>query len=375
MSFVSTSIVEISQNALRKNLSAFKRLLHSQDKIIAVIKANAYGHGIKEVIATIEKDVSGFQVDDIEEFLEARKYTQKDIFVFGYINESNLEIIVKNNGSVGCYNLSTLRKLDQLSRLYKKKIKIHLKIDAFLGRQGVFLEDVLPFLNIIKKSEFLQLEAVYSHFSNIEDVQNLSHAEKQYLYLQKVCDMVKEYGFSSVSFHIAATSGILTNGSWGGAYVRLGIGLYGLWPSESLYKKNIKKIKLYPVLKWITEVAQLKSVPKNFPIGYGLSYITNKQTRIAVIPQGYSDGYDRGLSQKGAVLIHKKICPVLGRVAMNMFVVDVSKVPFVSVGDKVVLLGSDHKTISPDYMAHCCGTINYEIVARISPLIKRIIRK
>ena len=155
---------------------------------------------------------------------------------------------------------------------------------------------------------------------------------------------------------------------------RLGISLYGMWPSEDLRKKfETKKFKLKPVLRWVTHVAQVKVLPKNHSIGYGLTYITSRPTKIAVIPQGYSDGYDRGLSNKGEVLIQGKRCKVLGRVAMNMFVVDITNIKNIKNEDEVILLGRQGKEeITAEEIADHLETINYEITTRISSLLNRI---
>jgi len=161
--------------------------------------------------------------------------------------------------------------------------------------------------------------------------------------------------------------------------VRLGISLYGMWPSEDLEKKlgppaGGKDFQLKPIMRWVTHIAQLKTVPKNYSIGYGLTYVTSKPTKIAVIPQGYSDGYDRGLSNIGEVLISGSRCKIIGRVAMNMFVVDVSHLDNVKIEDEVVLLGSQGgEKISAEEIAMQLGTINYEIVARISLVLSRVV--
>jgi alanine racemase len=153
--------------------------------------------------------------------------------------------------------------------------------------------------------------------------------------------------------------------------VRLGIGLYGLYPSAALAKTK-GNLVLRPVLAWKTLLAQVKTLPARHPVGYGLTYITSRPMRVGIVPQGYSDGYDRGLSNVGEVLVGSRRCPVLGRIAMNMFAVDLSEVPEAKREDEVVLLGTQGpETISPEELAAKLGTINYEVIARISPQIHR----
>lgn len=370
------SFLEISKKSLISNIAEFKKVLNRGTLLVLVVKANAYGHGLKEVVSITKGVVDAFQVDDIEELRAIRKVISNKVLVLGYVQKSDLSELVKLDGVLGCYNIETIKELEKIAKKQNKKVAIHLKIDAFLGRQGVLIADLENILSIILKSKHIILESVYSHFSNIEDTNNLLHAQKQFDYLLRAKQVVFDFGFKKITHHISATSGILTNmkGGWGGVYARLGIGAYGLWPSTELGKKNKNKSPLKPILRWVSHIAQIKRVPKSFPIGYGLTFVTKKPTVVALIPQGYSDGYDRGLSNSGEVLVRGKRCKVLGRVAMNMFVVDVSRVSGVVLEDEVVLLGGQGKEdITAEELADKIGTINYEVVARLNPLIPKVV--
>lgn len=372
--YLPLSYIEISRSALLNNIRQFKRILPIGNNLIAVVKANAYGHGLKEVVEIAESEVYGFQVDDIEELRGVRQVTKKPIFVFGYVPLRFLSELVELDGTLGVYNISTIERLQEIGKEKNKKITIHLKVDAYLGRQGVFVDDIKHVLTLLKTSPFVVLESLYSHFSNIEDVDDLKHAKKQYEYLLKIKEILKDEGFNDVCHHISATSGFLSDmkENWGGCMLRLGIGVYGLWPSNIIKKKFEEQIKLVPILRWVSHVVQVKEVPANFPIGYGLTFITPKPMKVAIVPQGYSDGYDRGFSNNSFVLVKGVKCNVLGRIAMNMFAVDVSNVP-VSVEDELILLGKqgDEEITAEELASHL--TINYEIVARISALLPRII--
>ena len=368
------SYLEINSNNLLSNIESFKALLPSGNKLIAVVKANAYGHGLKEIVKIVDSKVDGFQVDDIEELAEARKYTDKPIYVFGYVMKKNLKQAIKLKGILGIYDLGQIKLLNKIGQENSEIIPIHLKIDALLGRQGILLDEVDNIASEIRKLSNVKVEAIYSHFSNLEDTENIQHAEKQHALL---LEAKEKLGIKGIYHHISASSGFLVDqkNNWGGALVRLGIGMYGLWPSESLRNKYSETIKLTPVLRWITHVAQIKNVPTDYPIGYGLTHITKSPTTIAIIPQGYSDGYDRKLSNNSKVLIKGRKCPILGRVAMNMFVVDVRNVPDIAVEDEVVLLGTQGEdSITAEYLAEKAGTINYEIIARISALLEKRVK-
>ncbi len=372
------SYIEISKSALKNNIQEFRKILPEKQSLVQVVKANAYGHGLVAVVTATKGMVDAFQVDDIDELRLIRKATNKKVFVFGYVQKRDLKELVRLDGVLGCYSIETIKELNRIGREFNRKVKIHLKIDAFLGRQGVFIEDLQNILTTMKESKYIILESIYSHFSNIEDTDDLEHAQKQFDYLMNAKKVIIDFGFKNISHHISATSGILSDmkNNWEGSLVRLGIGSYGLWPSEALKKRLSKKIKLEPVLRWVSSVAEVKTVPANFPIGYGLTYITDREKKIALIPQGYSDGYDRGLSNNSFVLIGGRECKVLGRIAMNMFVVDVSNIKDVKVEDGVVLIGRQKdREVSAEILAEKIGTINYELVARLNPLLPRIIVK
>jgi alanine racemase len=360
--------IQILKDNLISNIDIFKSKFRN-GKIVAMVKGNAYGHGVKEVVEVLEGKVEYFGVDDIDELKEIRKYTNMPVIAFGYVSEDQLEEFVELNATLGIYDINIARKLNELGGG-----TVHVKIDALLGRQGILLDQVEEFFSSLQELENINVEAIYTHFSNIEDTDDLSHAQKQYEMLMEVKDIAVKY-YPSIYHHISATSGFLTDmeNNWGGEILRLGIGLYGLWPSNSLKERLQDDVGIKPVMRWVTHVAQVKTIPANFPIGYGCTFITNKETKIAVIPQGYSDGYDRGLSNKGEVLIQGKRCKVLGRIAMNMFVVDITGLD-VTTGDEVVILGRQkEEEITAEEIADKIDTINYEIVTRVWPKLKRVI--
>ncbi len=281
------------------------------------------------------------------------------------------------DGIICVFNLEHALIVNQIARKMGKKQKVHIAIDSFLGREGIMPKDLENFISEISKMQNISVEGVYSHFANIEDTADFSHAKKQIDAYNNAVKLFEKYNFKNIKTHISATSGVLAYEKNNGLHniVRIGIGLYGMWPSSQLQKKWKNKITLKPIMKWVTHVAQVKTLPKGHSVGYGLTYITKKPTTIAVIPQGYSNGLDRKLSNKGEVLIKGKKAKIIGRVAMNMFVVDISHIKGVESADEVVILGGQGKqAITAEDMAKYIDTINYEITTRISPLIPRIVR-
>ncbi len=368
------SYIELSRKRLIGNIKAIRSVLKKGTKISAVIKANAYGHGQNEVAAIIEPHVDYFQVDDIQEFLSLRKITKKPIFVFGYVPKNALGVAVRLGGILTVYDPPQLAEIDRVAAKLGTYAHVHIKIDAFLGRQGVLPKDINRFISAVKKTKRIRFEGIYAHFANLEDTKNQSHARLQ---IETFMNAVRifEQKFGQLSTHISSTAGIiLLEKELQNPIVRLGIGLYGLWPSEHIRKEFSATISLKPALRWVTHVAQVKTVPAGYPIGYGLTFRTKADTKLAIIPQGYSDGYDRKLSNTGEVLIRGTRCQILGRIAMNMFVADVSHIRNPKPEDEVILLGSQGKeTIPAEELAEKTDTINYEIVARINPLLPRIV--
>ncbi len=370
------SYIEISKKNLIHNIKQFRDFVGKNTKIVSVIKANAYGHGQTEISSILEPYTDFFMVNSISELELLRKKNKKKCFVFGYISENDLRNAINLGCILSVFSIDHLKKINKKAKELKKIQEVHLSIDAYLGREGLLFEELPDFFLEIKKCKNIKLTGIYTHFANIEDTKDFSHAQKQIDIYENAKKIAEKHGFKNLYTHISATSGVLVyeKNKEINSLVRIGLGLYGLWPSkhlESLYKNS--KFKLLPVLSWKTKIAQIKVLPKGSTIGYGLTYKTKIDTKIAVIPQGYSDGYDRRFSNKGEVLICGTRCKVLGRVAMNMFVVDVNHLKNVSVESEVVILGKQGKEeITAEEMAGE-NSINYEVVARINPLLPRII--
>jgi alanine racemase len=381
------SYIEISKENLIHNIKQFRALVKGGTKIAGVIKANAYGHGDKEVARILNPYVDYFQVDSIEELERIRTVIKKPVFVFGYLNEDGIRKAIKLRAIISTFDLIHLLKINHIAGVLKTKVKVHIAIDSYLGREGIMPNQIETFIIEIKKLKNIELDGVYSHFANIEDTMNFTHAQKQIDEYHKCVEIFRSSRYPNIKTHISATSGILVYEKGNNLHniVRLGIGLYGMWPSEHLEYLNKKKITLKPVLRWVTHIAQIKILPANHPIGYGLTYITKKATKIAVIPQGYTDGLSRSLSNIGEFLIRGKKAKILGRVAMNMTVVDISHIKDVTPEDEVVILGKQacppsqgsrrgKSEITAEKIAKESDTINYEITTRISGFLPRVIK-
>jgi alanine racemase len=370
------SYVEISKSNLIHNIREFKGLVKKGVKISAVIKGNAYGHGQNEVAKVLEPLVDYFQVNSVEELEMLKKVSRKKTLLLGYVQKEDLSRAIKLGCVMTFFSIEELKEINKKALKLKIKQELHMPIDAHLGREGFLEKDWSEVFKELQKCKNVKLGGLYAHFANIEDTKDFSHAQKQIETYKRAVVLVESFNFKNLDTHISATSGILIYDKNLGLHsiVRLGIGLYGMWPAEHIQKTYQGKINLKPVLTWKTKIAQIKTLAKGESIGYGLTYITRTEMKVAVIPQGYADGLDRRMSSNGEVLIQGKRCKILGRMMMNMFVVNVNHLKNIKTGEEVVILGRQIKEeIRAEEIAENIGTINYEVTTHINSLLSKIV--
>lgn len=373
--------VEISRKNILHNIAEIRSLLSCNTKFMAVIKSNAYGHGLLEV-AKICSELNGvdwFGVDSVDEALLLRKAKIKlPILVLGYIPFEQLKDAIKHDISVVAYNTEILEYLNEnFPKSYRKKAKIHLKIETGISRQGISGGALVNFVKKALKNKNILIEGAYTHYANVDDTTDFSYAKKQLDAFKKNIEEVEKLIKITLK-HTASSAATINYPETHFNMARIGISLYGLWSSREtkLSSKERKiKIDLCPALSWKTLLVQVKKVERGTPIGYGLTEKVRRDSVIGVLPIGYWDGYDRGLSNIGEVLVRGERAKVLGRVCMNMTIVDLTDIPRAKLFDEVVLLGKQNKDeITADEIAAKIGTINYEVVTRINPLIQRRVR-
>ena len=361
--------IEISKKNLLRNLGEFKKR-SGKTAIMAVIKANAYGHGLKEVASMLKtRPETMLGVDSLEEALLARSAAPKnEIMILGYVPKKDLKFAIKKRFHVSLYDKEILAHVNQLIKtgaINAGELRAHLKIETGTNRLGIRPEE-------IKNINIPKLEGVYTHLAESESIKS-NFYKKQVATLAAAKKILLSKNIVPKFTHTSCTAAIIQRGALGGNLVRLGIGLYGLWPSEELEKKFSGKIRIKPVLSWKTRLAQVKKVPAGETVGYDRTHKAKAGKTIGIVPVGYYDGLDRRLSNTGNVLVNGKVAKIIGRVCMNMTMVDLSGASAKS-GDEIVLIGrSGKKEISADEVAKEIGTINYEIVARINPLTPRVI--
>jgi len=371
--------VEVDAGAIRWNIEQFRRRLHGAG-LGAVVKSNAYGHGILEVAGLArEAGVEWLCVNCLEEAetLRGAGHVAR-ILVLGHIPLDRLDAVVELDLRPVVINLETVERLAVLARGREKRVAIHLKVETGTHRQGIPPEEVPAFVSSISRSPGLVLEGLTTHFANIEDTTDHRFAETQIGRFTEIADTVRSTGGGIPVRHAACSAAALLFTRTHFDLARIGISLYGLWPSRETYVSCLESgkstLELRPALTWKTRVAQVKNVAEESFIGYGCTYRTTRPSRIAVLPVGYHEGYDRGLSGVAHVLIRGRRAPVRGRVCMNMCMVDVTDIPEVGLEDEAVLLGTQgEERISAEQVAAWCGTIAYEIVSRIHPSLPRVV--
>jgi alanine racemase len=372
--------IEISRPALVHNIRQFRRIIGTRRKFMAVVKANAYGHGLCEVAGiALENGVDWLGVNSVEEGSALRDAGFGcPILVLGYVPFEALAEAVAKDMRLIVYNRETVRRLVGVARKQKRRAIVHVKVETGTRRQGIEIRDVWPFVRMILGHEELALEGLSSHFANIEDTTKHDYPRLQLEAFKAACKTLRDHGARVSVKHMSCTASTILFPETDFSMARVGIGLYGQWPSKETYLSCLQKkrepLSLRPVLSWRARVAQVKQVGPDSCIGYGCTYKTTRPTVLAVIPVGYFDGYDRGLSNAAHVLVRGKRAPVRGRVAMDFFMADVTDIPGVRLEDEVTLIGSDgREKVTADDLAGLAGTISYEILARLNPLIPRVI--
>jgi alanine racemase len=366
--------VELDSKAPEHNLRQLRAGAAPGVISCAVVKGNGYGHGAVQM-ASLLPSAEWFGVNSLDEALELRTHgVSRPIVVLGHVPLDELPAAVEADLGLTVYNRETIERLSSLPTL-PRPARLHVKVDSGTHRQGVFPEDLERFLSLIKGNPRVVLEGISTHYANIEDTLNHEYAEMQIARFNEALAIVDRVVGRPPFIHTACTAATILFSSTHFTMLRSGIGLYGLWPSKETLvaaREKDSKLDFRPVMTWKTRLVQIKTVAEGSYVGYGCSYRTTRKTLMGVLPIGYSDGYDRALGNRGHVLVRGRRAQILGRICMNLCMVDLTDISGVHLEEEVVLLGkSGDEQISAETMADWAGTINYEVVTRISPLLPR----
>jgi len=366
--------IEISQENLQKNIQTLRQRIGEAVILAPCVKGNAYGHGLEGTAKQFL--TSGADWLTVNAIYEAKILRDSGItapiIIIGYIPLSDLFEAIDMNCKLLVYNKETITKLGEIG----KPVDIHIKVETGNNRQGVHIHELVDFAKYIQHFPHLHLEGLSTHFANIEDTTDHTYAKKQLALFNSAIETLEKEGVNISYKHCANSAATILLHDTHFNMVRPGIASYGMWPSNETYishvRENHNEFSLVPALTWKAKIAQIKEINPGEYIGYGCTYKTTHTTKIAIIPVGYYDGYDRGI-KNGYVLLHGKRASIRGRICMNIMMVDVTDIPEAKLEDEVILLGTSFdETLSTELLASWAETINYEITTRINERIPRI---
>ncbi|MBW6514901.1 MAG: alanine racemase [Candidatus Syntrophosphaera sp.] len=380
-----SSWIELDRAALNKNIRYLRKRVGEKVVFVSVIKGNAYGHGIEQFLPLAEAaGVRNFAVYDAFEASRALqvKAPETNLMIMGMLDEDQLDWAIAQNIAFFVFTEERLAAASGEARKQKKKALVHLELETGMNRTGLDEEELPRIMQAIKKnSRHLQFEGVCTHFAGAESIANYHRIQQQYQQFEKLTKILKRGGIKPRFYHSACSAAALIYKHTIMDLVRFGIAQYGFWPSMETKMNNLLSAEskftrdpLKAILSWKSRVMSIKTVDKGNFINYGNAFLSTKNMRLATVPIGYHHGYSRSLGNAGHVLIHGRRADVVGMVNMNMFMVNVTNIPGVKVGDEVVLIGRQGDlSISVASFAELTKMVNYELLSRLPYQIPRIV--
>ena len=363
----------IDLDAIVSNIEKMSGMLKSGMKMYAVIKTNGYGHGSIPIARTLEEvdSIRGYAVATPEEALELRKVgINKEILILGYSFPYSYEELIKNDIRITVFREDTLKELSGTAKKLGKNAIVHIAVDTGMGRIGVTPDDEgLQFVKKAFETEGITVEGMFSHFARADEIDKTS-AGNQLKKFNDFVDSIKAEGLNIPILHISNSAAILEFPESFVDAARAGITMYGLAPSDEV---DIIRHALKPALSLYSNITYVKTIIKGDSVSYGGLFTAEREMTVATVPLGYGDGYPRMLTGKGEVLVRGKRCPILGRICMDQFMIDVSHLSDVKEGEKVTLIGFDgDEHISAEELGEKSGRFNYELVCLIGARIPRV---
>jgi len=374
---------EVDLEDIAHNVRELRRITSPDSCLMAVVKANAYGHGLVEVAGkALESGAQALGVARASEGIELRKAGfDAPILIFSYTPPDMARELVEFDLTQTVYSYKTAKVLSAAAGSFNKKIRVHLKVDTGMGRLGVLpdcfrasqssrgVDNAVHEVELIARLKNLEINGIYTHFASA-DSPDKSYTENQLAIFMNFIEQLKNAGMEFSVKHAANSAAVIDMPETHLDMVRTGISIYGLYTSDNVDKS---RINLKPAMELKARIIHLKKVPAGFKISYGITYETQKATTIATVPIGYADGFNRLLSSRGHMLVCGRKAPIIGRVCMDMTMLDVGDIPEVSLEDEVVIFGKQgDASITVDEIASSINTINYEIVSAIADRVPRI---
>ncbi|NHZ73574.1 MAG: alanine racemase [Nitrospirae bacterium] len=376
--------VEINLSAYSHNIAELCRIASSEARLMAVVKADGYGHGAVAVArVALESGADCLGVARLHEAVELREAgIAAPILIFGLTPAEEIDTLLDLDLTQAVFSQATAGALAAEAVTRGKRPRVHIKVDTGMGRLGLLTEGPdakglgrgaadhrLSEVETIANLQGLEVEGLFTHFATADHADK-TYANRQLQRFLELVDRLRQQGLEFPLSHAANSAALIDMPDSNLDMVRPGIATYGLYPSAAVDRS---RVGLKPVMEWKTKVVQLKKVPAGFGVSYGITHETPRPTNLATVAVGYADGLKRGLSSRGQMLVGGQRVPIVGRICMDLTLLDVGEVPGASVGDEVVILGRQgDEMLSADEMATTLGTINYEIVSTITSRVPRI---
>ena len=362
----------VDLNAIRHNLKQVRNKLHKGTKLMVIIKADAYGHGAVPIAKALDEEwIDAYGVAIIEEAIELRAAgITKPILILGYTPKEQYSLVVAYDVTQTVFQYEMAEALSAEAVRQGRPAKIHIKIDTGMSRIGYpDSPESVKEIKQISQLDGIQIEGLFTHFARADE-SDKSSTERQLQRFLDFTDILEREGISIPIKHASNSAGAIDHKRAELNMIRCGIATYGIYPSEEVSRTEVQ---LIPAMELITHVIYVKEVEAGVGISYGATYVTGRKTKVATIPVGYADGYSRNLSNTGKVIIHGQYAPIIGRICMDQFMVDVTDIDGVKQGDFVTLLGREGNSyISVEELAAWSHSFPYELVCNVGKRIPRV---
>ena len=367
--------LEIDLDALKENTAQIRALLPKSHRLIATVKANAYGHGDHRIAAELQKNgIDFFGVSNLEEAIGLRDCgITGEILILGYTAAQNAKLLAKHNIIQTIYSLEGAKQLSDICTEKDLTVRVHFKLDTGMGRIGFVYDDpnLIAELSEAAALPHLQAEGIFTHLSSADmsDPDSAAYTKAQLQRFDEIVKKLRKDGYALPIAHIQNSAGILQQLSSDFEASRAGIILYGMYPSDEI----TKRIPLKPLMSWKAVISYVKELPAGHSVSYGRRFTSEKPMRVATVPVGYADGYFRSLSSRGYCIVHGVRCPIIGNICMDQMMLDVTDVPQAKMGDIITVMGKEGDvSVTAEDLAALCSTINYEITCNPSRRVPRV---
>ncbi len=364
-------LAEINLDAIGNNIREIKKRIKAETQLLAVVKADAYGHGAEEVAKVcLYNGADQLAVATCDEGVQIRQWSiQVPVLILGNTVEGQLETVVNYNLTQAVFRYETAKLMSDIAVRLNKTALVHIKVDTGMSRIGFLpTDESIDEIERIFALPNLKVTGIFTHFATADE-KDKTFTNVQYKKFRFVTDKLQKMGYKGFIRHCSNSGAILDMPELQLDMVRAGIIIYGMYPSNEVSHP----INLIPAMSLKSQISYVKYLEENVSVGYGRTYFTTKKTKVATVPIGYADGYSRAFSNKARVIVNGHYAPVIGNVCMDQMMINVSEIPNVNEGDSVIIMGSDGKnTVSPEELAAVSGTINYEIVCNVGKRVPRV---